>query len=173
MVYGSPGYGWLDANDPGYDAGYDSGYDSGDPSGNGDNGPYDAGPYPEGPGVAGGEYGEPGPEGPEPAYGAEQPPVPYTADATAGRGDAPAVAQPPAAVKTSPDAELSIDGDAVTLVFKDGRPVEKIHNYALTRTTLYVTDARPREIPVAALDLAATQKANREAGVRFQLPVTQ
>jgi len=61
---------------------------------------------------------------------------------------------------------------AVTLVFKDGRPSEKIHNYALTRTTLYVTDAQHREIPVADLDLAATQKANREAGVSFQLPNT-
>jgi hypothetical protein len=59
----------------------------------------------------------------------------------------------------------------VTLVFKDGRAPEKIYNYALTRTTLYVTDARRQEIPVAALDLAATEKVNRAAGVRFQLPV--
>jgi hypothetical protein len=65
---------------------------------------------------------------------------------------------------------LLYDSDAVTLVFKDGRPSEKIHNYALTRTTLYVTDAHHYEIPVADLDLAATEKANREAGVSFQLP---
>jgi hypothetical protein len=62
------------------------------------------------------------------------------------------------------------DSNAVTLVFKDGRPAETIHNYALTRTTLYVTDARHREIPVADLDLAATAKVNRAAGVTFQLP---
>ena len=64
------------------------------------------------------------------------------------------------------------DSNAVTLVFKDGRPAETIHNYALTRTTLYVTDTRRREIPVASLDLEATEKANRAAGVQFQLPVT-
>jgi hypothetical protein len=56
-------------------------------------------------------------------------------------------------------------------VFKDGRAPEKIHNYALTRTTLYVTDGQREEIPVASLDLAATEKVNRAAGVRFDLPV--
>jgi hypothetical protein len=60
--------------------------------------------------------------------------------------------------------------DAVTLVFKDGRPNEQIRNYMLTRTTLYVQDAQRRVIPVADLDLAATQKVNKEAGVDFQLP---
>ena len=62
------------------------------------------------------------------------------------------------------------DSDAVTLVFKDGRPSEQIHNYILTRTTVYVTDAHHREIPVADLDLAATEKTNHEAGVTFKLP---
>jgi hypothetical protein len=60
--------------------------------------------------------------------------------------------------------------DAVTLVFKDGRPTEEIHNYMLTRTTLYVQDAHRREIPVDDLDLAATQKINKSNGVDFQLP---
>jgi hypothetical protein len=58
----------------------------------------------------------------------------------------------------------------VTLVFKDGRPNEEIHNYMLTRTTLYVQGERLREIAVADLDLAATEKVNREAGVDFRLP---
>jgi hypothetical protein len=65
------------------------------------------------------------------------------------------------------------NNDAVTLVFKDGRAPEKIHNYALTRTMVYVTDGRSQEIPVAALDLAATEQANRAAGVDFQLPTAQ
>jgi hypothetical protein len=60
--------------------------------------------------------------------------------------------------------------DAVTLVFKDGRPSEQIRNYMLTRTTLYVQGERLREIAVADLDLAATEKVNREAGVDFRLP---
>jgi len=60
--------------------------------------------------------------------------------------------------------------DAVTLVFKDGRPPEKIHNYILSRTMLYVRDGRKQDIAVSDLDLAATEKANREAGVEFALP---
>ena len=60
--------------------------------------------------------------------------------------------------------------DAVTLVFKDGRPSEQIHNYILTRTTLYVRDQHHRDIPLDQLDFAATQKLNRDAGVDFQLP---
>jgi len=62
---------------------------------------------------------------------------------------------------------------AVTLVFKDGRPPEQVHNYMLTRTTLYVQDERRREIAVADLDLAATEKVNKDSGVAFQLPGTQ
>lgn len=60
--------------------------------------------------------------------------------------------------------------EAVTLVFKDGRPPEQIHNYVLTRTTLYVGDQHHREIPTDQLDLAATAKANHDAGVDFHLP---
>jgi len=60
--------------------------------------------------------------------------------------------------------------EAVTLVFKDGRPSEQIHNYMLTRTMLYVRDQHRRDIPVAQLDLAATQKANQDNGVEFALP---
>ena len=60
--------------------------------------------------------------------------------------------------------------DAVTLIFRDGRPPEQIHNYALTHTTLYVRDQHHRDIPLDQLDLDATQKVNRDAGVDFQLP---
>jgi hypothetical protein len=65
------------------------------------------------------------------------------------------------------------NADAVTLLFKDGRPPEQIHNYLLTRTTLYVRDQQSRDIALDQLDLAATQKVNHDAGVDFQLPVTQ
>jgi hypothetical protein len=186
--YGYPGYGWLDANDPGYDSGYDPGYDSGyDPgnaSGYGDNGSYDVGPYQDGSGVAAEGYEAPGGEQ---ASGAEELPVPYAAEgAEPGSGNAVGVARSSSVARTasveraSPDARSSsvaqpslFDNDAVTLIFKDGRAPEKIYNYALTRTTLYVTDAKRQEIPISALDLAATEKVNRAAGVRFQLPVTQ
>jgi hypothetical protein len=58
----------------------------------------------------------------------------------------------------------------VTLVFKDHRPDEQIHNYMLSGSTLSVLDQHPRDIPVSQLDLAATEKANREAGIDFRLP---
>jgi hypothetical protein len=178
--YGGPGYGWLDANDPGYDSGYDSGYDPESPSGfdpgYGDNGAYDVGPYQDGSSVAAEGYGAQEPGG-EQAFGAEEPPVPYSEP---GSGSGAGVTRNSSIARSSPDARSSsvarpslYDNDAVTLIFKDGRAPEKIYNYALTRTTLYVTDAKRQEIPVAALDLAATEKVNRTAGVRFQLPVTQ
>jgi hypothetical protein len=58
----------------------------------------------------------------------------------------------------------------VTLVFKDGRPPQQIHNYLLTATTLSVLDQRRQDIPVDQIDLAATAKVNRDAGVSFALP---
>ena len=62
--------------------------------------------------------------------------------------------------------------EGVKLVFKDRRPSEEIHNYALTPTTLFVLDQRRRDIPIGEIDLAATEKVNRDAGVNFQLPAT-
>jgi hypothetical protein len=76
----------------------------------------------------------------------------------------------PASVELSHSSSALESEDAVTLVFKDGRPPDQIHNYVLTRTTLYVRDQHHRDIPLDQLDLAATQKVNREAGVDFQLP---
>jgi hypothetical protein len=68
-----------------------------------------------------------------------------------------------------PPPELGTEG-AVKLVYKDGRPSEDIHNYMLTRTTVYVQDEHRREIAVDDLDLEAIQKANKDAGVDFRLP---
>jgi len=58
----------------------------------------------------------------------------------------------------------------ITLIFKDGRPAEHIHNYLLSRNTLTILDGRHRDIPVNQLDLAATENANRGAGIDFHLP---
>ncbi len=60
--------------------------------------------------------------------------------------------------------------DAVTIVFRDGRPRQQIRNYILTRKTLFIGDDNQPAIPVEQLDLIATIKANEEAGVTFQLP---
>ena len=109
------------------------------------------------------EYGPQGyePQGP---YD-DAPPIPYTADNIEPEPQSRA----PITVTAGP----LYNNDAVTLVFKDGRAPETIHNYALTRTTLYVTDGKRQVIPVASLDLAATERANRAAGVDFELPVAQ
>ncbi len=77
----------------------------------------------------------------------------------------------------SPDSRPEEPGDTITLVYKDGRPSEQIHNFLLSRTTLSIwdkdRDRRYRNIPVDELDLAATEKANREAGVDFALPAAE
>jgi hypothetical protein len=72
--------------------------------------------------------------------------------------------------ETARPATASASEEAVTLIFKDGRPPEYIHNYLLTPTTLYVGDQHHRAIPTDQLDLVATEKVNQDAGVDFQLP---
>jgi len=91
--------------------------------------------------------------------------APPTEQPEAAPGDAFRSAYRSAQPQAQPGPE-----DAVTLIFKDGRPAEQIHNYMLTRTMLYVQDAPRQQIPVDQLDLAATVKANNDAGVTFQLP---
>ena len=74
--------------------------------------------------------------------------------------------QPGTAIAPAPQP----DEEAVTLIFKDGRPPEQIHNYMLTRTTLFVGGQHQRAIPTDQLDLDATERVNHDAGVDFQLP---
>jgi hypothetical protein len=59
---------------------------------------------------------------------------------------------------------------AITLVFNDGRPAERVYNYMLSPTAVYVLDGDRRMIPVTQLDVAATRQANQAAGVDFRLP---
>jgi hypothetical protein len=91
-------------------------------------------------------------------------PPPDYAPPTYQRPDYDPPAQTP---RSSPAPTSQI---ATTIVFKDGRPAEQIHNYALTQTNLYVMDQQRRDIPLDQIDLAATEKANRAAGIEFQVP---
>ena len=84
--------------------------------------------------------------------------------------DQPAPRSPLPSSDQSHPSPASVSEEPVTLVFKDGRPAEKIQNYILTRTTLYVLDQRHRIIPTDQLDLAATANVNHDAGIDFQLP---
>jgi hypothetical protein len=142
---------WIGSDYVGYvDDGYDNGY-ADNSYGDGSYDPnYGAAPYDAANGDGAPEY--PGPGYPGQGY-QDQPPIPYQA--------APHNTQPAAA---------PLPMEAVTLVFKDGRPAEHIHNYILTRTTLSILDEHHRDIPIDELDLAATQKANRDSGVDFHLP---
>ena len=144
---------YLGYPDDGYDNGYaDNGYAEGSYDPNDGSAPYDAAGEDGGPGYPGQEYAGPG----YPGQGyQDQPPIPYQAR--------PQNSQPAA-------TSAPLPMEAVTLVFKDGRPAEHIHNYILTRTTLSILDEHHRDIPIDELDLAATQKANRDSGVDFHLP---
>lgn len=56
------------------------------------------------------------------------------------------------------------------LVYRDGHKVE-VQNYAIAGKTLWVFfDQRTRQIPLAELDLPATQRVNEDHGVDFDTP---
>jgi hypothetical protein len=74
---------------------------------------------------------------------------------------APVVHEPPPPTVAQP---------STVLVFKDGHKSE-VENYAIVGDTLFdFSDGRTHKIQLANLDLAATQKANEDQGVDFQLP---
>lgn len=136
----APWPGWLGPDYSGYSD--DTGYSDAQPASNGE------------------AYGPPDQSAP----GA---PDSYDAPPPDAYQHAPArpVYQPPTESVPAPLSE-----DAVTLIFKDGRPDEQIHNYVLTRNALYVQDQDRRTIPLEQLDLVATAKVNRQAGADFQIP---
>lgn len=144
FTYGIPYYGGLYYNAPYYTGSIGSDY-IGYPDDGADSDGYD-GSYPN---YADG-YAQPDDQGPPPPYEPTAEPE-----------------QQPAAPAPVPEK-----AEAVTLVFKDGRASEQIHNYILSRSTLSVLDGHHRDIPVDQLDLAATVKANRETGVDFRLPTS-
>ena len=61
--------------------------------------------------------------------------------------------------------------EALTVMFKDGRPPEHVYNYILTPNTLTVLDQHRHDIPVDQIDLEATANVNIQAGIEFSLPV--
>jgi hypothetical protein len=110
---------------------------------------------------------DPQPSGPQPIEQASLPPDYYVAPPMDDAQAPPNDSYRPAYQRPAPEPEPQ---KAVTLIFKDGRPSQQFYNYMLTRTTLYVQDQHRQQIPVADIDLAATQKVNTDAGVEFQLP---
>lgn len=86
-----------------------------------------------------------------------------------------AAARPAYTPQSAPPAYSSTAApeDPVTVIFKDGRAPEQIHNYLLTSTTLTVLDAHYRQIPLDDVNIAATVAANRAAGVDFRVPAAR
>ncbi len=59
---------------------------------------------------------------------------------------------------------------ATVIVFRD-KHTEEVQNYAIVGETLWIfTEARARKIPLSDLDIPATQKANDDRGIDFELP---
>jgi len=93
-----------------------------------------------------------------------------------GDRDAPKPRQAPhdpaprAAAPEDPAEPVVAPQPTTVLVFKDGHKSD-VQNYAIVNGTLFdFTDGRSRKIPLADLDLPATQKANDDRGVDFQVP---
>jgi hypothetical protein len=105
------------------------------------------------------------------SYGAQEPGARGNANGNQGIASSSNPAAAPTAAGTSPPVELP----PAILVFRDGH-TEQAANYtiigkALTiKTDYWTTGAWTRTIPLAALDLPATLKLNREQGTRFSLP---
>ena len=74
----------------------------------------------------------------------------------------------PQAVRSVPPPAPVAPSVPVVLIFRDGHRLE-VQNYAITGQTMWVFDeGNSSKIPLADLDLEATQRENR--GVRFSLP---
>ena len=60
--------------------------------------------------------------------------------------------------------------EPTVLIYKDGHKIE-VGNYAIVGATLFdLTPGHSRKVPLADLDLQATQKQNDDRGVTFQIP---
>jgi hypothetical protein len=77
-----------------------------------------------------------------------------------------------AAPPTTPSQGTAVKAKSqpTQLVFRDKR-TEEVQNYAIVGQTFWIfSEQRARKIPLAELDIPATEKANQASGVDFQLP---
>jgi outer membrane murein-binding lipoprotein Lpp len=82
----------------------------------------------------------------------------------------PAPAAAPQASAPRDEAQPQTPPTPTTLVFRDGRRSE-VENYAIIGNTLWVfSDQRRKKIPIADLDLKATEQINEDRGVDFTIP---
>jgi hypothetical protein len=58
------------------------------------------------------------------------------------------------------------------LVFRDGHRQE-VANYAIMGSTLFVLSGPRSKIPIAELDVPATERVNQSRGIEFHVPKGQ
>ncbi len=82
---------------------------------------------------------------------------------------------PPADTEPAASAAPLAPEPRLTLIFKDGH-TEQVRNYALTQGALLNLDqadaGRVRRIPLASLNVPATEKAAQQAGLEFSPPAS-
>lgn len=112
---------------------------------------------------------------PMPAQQADEPPVDYEPEPPSPEVAANGAPSFRPLYQGPPSQTAPVHAQPATiLIFRDGRPPEKVHSYALTGSTLYALDGDlNREIPLALLNVPATVEINRAAGVDFALPVSR
>lgn len=105
------------------------------------------------------------------SYSREQPPIYDEESGNRARVSRRSEEREPAPTpEAAPPAEPVADQPSTVLVFKDGHKTEVV-NYAIVGDTLFeFSGGRTRKILLADLDLPATQKANDDLGVDFQVP---
>jgi hypothetical protein len=105
--------------------------------------------------------------------GADRPQQPAASVAPPDDGYRPDYEEPSYQMPPAPVANSVASEPELTLIFNDGHR-EAIHNYVLTRDALIVMDqaasGRQQQIPLASLNLPATEQAAQQAGVDFSPP---
>ena len=92
----------------------------------------------------------------------------HKSDGDSGDDSAPDTESDPVAPPDPPEPVVA--QPTTVLVFKDGHRSEVV-NYAIVGDTLFdFSGERAHKIPIANLDIPATQKANDASGVEFKLP---
>lgn len=111
-------------------------------------------------------------------YGSQQPIASEPAPDDGYRLNYEGAAEPPYGYGGPESPDLSVTTTAasepeLTLIFNDGHR-EGIHNYLLTPDAVIVLDqaaaGRQQRVPLAALNLPATQQAAEQAGLEFSPP---
>ena len=78
-----------------------------------------------------------------------------------------------AAPREQPPAAIEEQLPSTVLVYRDGHQTE-VQNYAIKGKTLWIfADQKTRQVPLADLDLTATQRVNSDRGVDFAAPGQQ